>query len=87
MKENLSFGNKDWLRLETTIETIGNMIAYQCAELYKVVNLDFPDAVVIKEIRAEIKRLNKELLLCYDKDQNPELIVKAYTVYGPLLRR
>jgi len=76
----------DWLTLETAIETIGDMIAYQCARLYKALELDPLDIALIDEIKTEIKRLSEERQLCYDKNKNQEVMMTAYTAYGPYLR-
>jgi uncharacterized FlaG/YvyC family protein len=86
MEKDLGFDRTNWLTLETAIETIGDMIAYQCARLNKALRLNTPDIALVKEINEEITRLNKELLLCYDKDKNQEVIIKAYTTYGPQLK-
>ncbi len=86
MEKDLDFDRADWLRLETAIETIGDMIAYKCAQLHNALGLSPPDTASVEEINAEIRRLSKERLLCYDKDNNQEAITRAYTVYGPLLK-
>jgi hypothetical protein len=86
MEKDLGFNSKDWLRLETTIETIGDMIAYQCGRLNKALQLNPLDVALVEEINVQIKRLNKELLLCYNKDKNQGVIIMAYTIYGPQLK-
>jgi len=87
MTENSSFKGTEWRKLETAIETISDMIADQIFRLNNALLLDSPRPDLVKDIRAEIKRLNQEIKLCYDSARNHDVLTKACTVYAPQLRR
>ena len=76
------FYGTDWLRLETAIEIIGDMIAYYCSLRAK--------PGVTKEENEEyimqIISLGQERQQCYDIQISKEVIDKAYNVYGPFLK-
>lgn len=76
------FYGTDWLRLETAIEIIGDMIAYYSSLKAKpgVTNQE------IQEFNSNIISLGKERQQCYDIRISKEVIDKAYNVYGPFLK-
>jgi len=86
MVKNIPFKGTEWLELETALETIGNMIAYQAFRLNNVLQLERSNSELVADIRGEIKRLSQELKLCYDKNHNQEVIAKAYSIYAPQLK-
>ena len=79
------FIGTDWLKLETAIETIGDMVAHHTARLNQAIHSKAGKEEVTK-ISDEIGKLIQERTLCYDKDNNHDVIIKAYTIYGPFLK-
>lgn len=76
------FHGTDWLRLETAIEIIGDMIAYYCS-------VELRSGKTKKEIaeyEMQIYLLGQERQRCYSYGENKEVIDKAYNVYGPFLK-
>lgn len=79
------FHGTEWLKLETAIEIIGDLIAHHTARLNKAV-LEGAEDHTLAQIEREIKRLSRERLECYNKDTNQLVIEKALTQYALLLK-
>lgn len=75
-----------WLKLTTAVDIIGDMIAYYhgplCEELVKA----DPDKSVIDELTNKVDELGQERRKCYKEGEQDEVILKAYTIYGPFLK-
>lgn len=76
------FHGTDWLKLETAIEIIGDMIAYY-SSLKAIPGVTSDE---INEFNNKIIALGKERQGCYDISINDKIIIKAYTEYGPFLK-
>jgi hypothetical protein len=74
-----------WLKLETAIEIIGDMIALYygqlCEERREGKNLE-----LIRELEGKVHVLVVERRQCYFEERQREMIDKAYNVYGPFLK-
>jgi hypothetical protein len=76
------FRGTEWLKLETAIEIIGDMISY-----YSMLdNQPGNSEQMALEYYNKILQLGKERQGCYDSKNNSEIIIKAFTVYGPFLK-
>lgn len=76
------FHGTDWLRLETAIEIIGDMIAYY-SSLEEKPGITEEEAA---ECDRQIYLLGQERQQCYDISISKEVIDKAYNIYGPFLK-
>ena len=79
------FKGTEWTNLETAIEVIGDMIAYKSSLLHAALKAEKVDSQMISSLETEISHLGKERQACYNSETNQEIIIKAYTVYGPQL--
>ena len=81
-----TFQGTDWFKLELAIEIIGDMIAHYIAELNRAVKSTPRDEDRVSQLLSEIDRFMDERTLCYDKDNNHAVIVKAFMVYAEKFR-
>jgi hypothetical protein len=80
-----TFTGTEWLKLETAIEIIGDLIALRSSERYQAIENNQP-ASTIASLTKEIHQLGIERQTCYDTSTNHEIITKAFSVYAPLLK-
>lgn len=85
MNRNNGFIGTEWLKLETAIEVIGDMIAYRSMERYKAIENN-ESASLISSLTRQIHQLGYERQACYNHEANHELIIKAFTIYAPQLK-
>lgn len=79
------FVGTDWLILETSIETIGDLISYHVASLDQAIR-DGANEEVTLQIENEIRQLGRERQACYDARNNGPIIAKALIKYSRQLR-
>jgi hypothetical protein len=76
----------DWLKLEISLEIIGNMIAHHVSLLDQAIREQQKNTALIKSIEDRIDELGKERQLCYVERRNYQVIEKAYTRYARFLK-
>ena len=76
----------DWLKLETSVEVIGDMIAHNCAKLYRLMHENPVNHEAILKVECELDRLGVERHQCYVTGENESIIDKAHFVYAPFLK-
>ncbi len=81
------FKGTDWINLVVAIDIIGDMIAYWCHQRRIESNKTPSSAPLLQEIDNTILRLGAERLLVYNSGKNHSVIIKAYTEYGPFLKK
>ena len=85
MTDITKFTGTEWLKLETAIEVIGDLIALRSSERYQAIENN-QTASIIASLTKEIHQLGIERQACYDPLTNHEVIIKAFSVYAPLLK-
>lgn len=88
MKQNSNdqFSGTDWLKLETAIELIGDLIALNTMRLDNALKSNSSDEIIIG-IENELKQLIRERQQCYDVNSNNEVLIKVFSVYVPKLKK
>lgn len=78
--------NDDWLELETAVELIGQMIAFNMGLITAERKKTNPDLTRIADWRNRILELGQEQNDCYDSERKAQVIKKAYNQYVPFLK-
>jgi|GEM_PF-4434198 hypothetical protein len=76
----------DWVRLEVSLEIIGNMIAYHVSLLSKALIESPNNTCLIRDIEDKIDELGRERQACYVDDESNRIIEKAYAEYSVFLK-
>jgi hypothetical protein len=79
--------HEDWLKLDLSLTFVGDMIGhYMC-----LWNIEFAkepqNKKLMKSVNGKVRELEKERQQLYAEGAKSEIIIKAYTVYSPFLRR
>jgi hypothetical protein len=83
----IEFVPTDWLKLETAVEIIGDMIAYYHGMLCEERTKAKQDKAFVEELSTKVHQLCCERRQCYEEGKQIEVIAKAYEVYGPFLKK
>ena len=76
----------EWLKLETAVELIGQMIAYHMGLIHQERMRDEPNQEAIASWKAKVIELGQEQNDCYGTPRKQQIIEKAYQQYAPFLK-